>query len=45
LDEFLTITADELAGNLLGGAGEEGFWEVLGKRGGYWSDFGRARTD
>jgi len=27
--------ADELGGNLLGGAGEEGVGEVLGKRGGY----------
>ena len=27
--------ADELGGNLLGGAGEEGLGEVLGGRGGY----------
>jgi hypothetical protein len=26
--------ADEIRGNLLGGAGEEGFWEVLGAQGG-----------
>jgi len=37
LDEFLIITADELGGDDLGGAGEEGFWEVLGERGGYGS--------
>ena len=29
--------ADELGGNLLGGAGEEGVGEVLGGRGGYGS--------
>ena len=28
---------DELGGNLLGGAGEEGVGEVLGERGGYGS--------
>ena len=29
--------ADEVRGNLLGGAGEEGLGEVLGGRGGYGS--------
>ena len=33
--------ADELGGNLLGGAGEEGLGEVLGGRGGYGSGFVR----
>ena len=32
--------ADELGGNLLGGAVEEGLGEVLGGRGGYGSGFG-----
>ena len=32
-------TADELGGDLLGGAGEEGLGEVLGERGGYGSGF------
>ena len=31
--------ADELGGNLLGGAGEEGLGEVLGGRGGYGGGF------
>ena len=31
------MLADELGGNLLGGAGEEGLREVLGGRGGYGS--------
>ena len=31
--------ADQLGGNLLGGAGEEGLGEVLGGRGGYWYGF------
>jgi len=32
--------ADELGGNHLGGAGEEGLGEVLGERGGYGSGYG-----
>jgi len=32
--------ADELGGNLLGGAGEEGLGEELGGRGGYGSGLG-----
>ena len=32
--------ADELGGDLLGGAGEEGLGEVLGGRGGYGSGLG-----
>jgi len=32
--------ADQLGGNNLGGAGEEGLGEVLGGRGGYGSGFG-----
>ena len=32
--------ADELGGNLLGGAAEEGLGEVLGERGGYGSGLG-----
>ena len=32
--------ADELGGDQLGGAGEEGLGEVLGGRGGYGSGFG-----
>ena len=35
--EFLS---DELGGDLLGGAGEEGLGEVLGGLGGYGSGFG-----
>jgi len=31
--------ADELGGDQLGGAGEEGWGEVLGRRGGYESGF------
>jgi hypothetical protein len=31
--------ADQLGGDLLGGAGEEGLREVLGERGGYGSGF------
>jgi len=33
-------TADELGGNLLGGAGEEALGEVLGECGGYGSGLG-----
>ena len=33
------MLADELGGNLLGGAGEEGLGEVLGGRGGYGGGF------
>ena len=36
---FHQQAADELGGNLLGGAGEEGLGEVLGERGGYGSGF------
>ena len=36
---FHQQAADELGGNLLGGAGEEGVGEVLGGRGGYGSGF------
>ena len=32
---FHQQAADEVGGNLLGGAAEEGLWECLGKRGGY----------
>ena len=32
--------ADEVGGNLLGGVGEEGLGEVLGRRGGYGSGYG-----
>jgi hypothetical protein len=35
--------ADEVRGNLLGGAGEEALGEVLGGRGGYWSGLGERR--
>ena len=35
------LVADELGGNLLGGAAEEGLGEVLGGRGGYGSGFVR----
>ncbi len=38
---FHQQAADELRGNLLGGAAEEGLGEVLGKRGGYGSGSGR----
>jgi len=38
--------ADQVGGNLLGGAGEEALgemvWELLGGRGGYGSGFGMA---
>jgi hypothetical protein len=34
---FHQQAADELGGDLLGGAGEEGLEKVLAKRGGYWS--------
>jgi len=37
---FHQQTADQLGGNLLGGAGEEGLEEVLGGRGGYGSGMG-----
>ena len=36
---FHQQAADQLGGNLLGGAGEEGLGEVLGGRGGYGSGF------
>ncbi len=36
---FHQQAADEVGGDLLGGAGEEGLGEVLGKRGGYGSGF------
>jgi len=36
--------ADQLGGNELGGAGEEGWGEVLGERGGYGSGLGRWRV-
>jgi len=32
--------ADQLGGDDLGRAGEEGWWEVTGGRGGYWSGLG-----
>lgn len=35
----LLQAADELGGDLLGGAGEEGMGEGLGERGGYGSGF------
>ena len=37
--------ADELGGNLLGGAGEERLGEVLGGRGGYGSGYARKRNE
>ncbi len=37
---FHQQAADELGGDDLGGAGEEGLGEVLGRRGGYGSGFG-----
>jgi len=37
---FHQQAADELGGNLLGGAGEEGLGEVLGEQGGYGSGLG-----
>ena len=37
LDAEVVMLADELGGNLLGGAGEEGLGEVLGGLGGYGS--------
>jgi len=39
---FHQQAADELGGDDLGGAGEEGWGEVLGGRGGYGSGFGMA---
>ena len=36
---FHKQAADQLGGNLLGGAGEEGLGEVLGGRGGYGGGF------
>jgi len=46
---FHQQAADELGGDEIGRAGEnalgEMVWELLEGRGGYWSDFGRARTD
>jgi len=36
---FHQQAADQVGGNLLGGAGEEGWGEVLGGRGGYGSGF------
>ena len=41
LDAEVVMLADELGGNLLGGAAEEGLGEVLGERGGYGSGFVR----
>ena len=40
---FHQQAADELGGNLLGGAGEKGLGEGLGKRGGYGSGLGMGR--
>jgi len=37
---FHQQAADELGGDQLGGAGEEGWGEMLGGRGGYGSGFG-----
>ena len=37
LDAEVVMLADEVGGNLLGGAGKEGLGEALGGRGGYWS--------
>ena len=37
LDAEVVMLADEVGGNLLGGAAEEGVGEVLGGRGGYGS--------
>jgi len=49
LATFLALhqqAADQVGGNLLGGAGEEALgemvWELLGGRGGYGSGFGMA---
>ena len=39
LDAEVVMLADEVGGNLLGGAAEEGLGEVLGGRGGYWCGF------
>ena len=39
-DAEVVMLADELGGNLLGGAGEEGLGEVLGGLGGYGSGLG-----
>ncbi len=40
LDAEVVMLADEVGGNLLGGAGEEDLGEVLGVRGGYGGGFG-----
>ena len=37
--------ANQLGGKLLGGAGVEGLWEVLGGRGGYGSGYARKRNE
>jgi len=42
---FHQQAADELGCNLLGGAGEEGWGEVLGGRGGYGSGLGMGGGD
>jgi hypothetical protein len=39
LDAEVVMLADEVGGNLLGGAAEEGLREVLGGRGGYRGGF------
>ena len=39
LDAEVVMLADEVGGNLLGGAAEEGLGEVLGGRGGYGGGF------
>ena len=39
LDAEVVMLADEVGGNLLGGAAEEGVGEVLGGSGGYGSGF------
>ena len=39
LDAEVVMLADEVGGNLLGGAAEEGLGEVLGGRGGYRGGF------
>ena len=41
LDAEVVMLADEVGGNLLGGATEEGVGEVLGGRGGYGCGYGR----
>ena len=41
LDAEVVMLADEVGGNLLGGAAEEGLGEVLGGLGGYGGGYGR----